>query len=584
MIVAQKYVFKAEYSQTWIDRTQKTVVAVYDITNRSKPLLEKYSQIDGYLKQVRLVSGKLTLITSTTFNFPYDRYFPQVKGEALELDMKKLSSEFNTKNVIPKRIDFAIGKKSSDITAEINRARSLKRLNEVDASTCRQISYILPDEATLENYDFSPTFTAITQILVRNPTARPTTNLLFGDVSKVYLAASGNLYLTSQLYSGYNRVCPFNARCIIQWNPPTTQTVLHKYSTNFARAQYQRTALISGSLISDYAIDEWKNSEIRLVTQKTWEETESMVTVLNSSFAQLWTLTGLGKTENFQSSRFIGDRLYLVTFKQIDPFFVIDLADSKNPKVLWELKIPGYSTYLHPYDQNRLIGIWYDTKENQWGWVQNAGIKIDLYNVSDVANPKQEGTLTLGWIGSSSDVLSNPRLFVWRKSKNTLYMPVTLTTPLSADRPYEYSDYFQWMVAIKIDPLASKNIQEIGRSTHISWDDDMLKKELVKECEQYIPKTGSTCRKLISGEEVCSQVNPGYTPNYCFADAGLGAYKASKIWWQYSNFIDRVMYSQDRVFTFSRAKIESLSDWDFSKKGKVELPYNKSNSYGEIAY
>lgn len=287
IVIAEKYVHKAEYSTAWIDRTQKTVVAVYDIRNRSKPLLERYSQIDGYLREARLDSGKLTLVTSTYFNFPYDRYFPQVKGQSLELDIDKLTSEFSTKNVIPKRIDFAIGKKSADITAEINRARSLYQLNETDASTCTRISYILPDEATLENYNFSPTFTAITQISVRLAASKPTTNLLFGDVSKVYLAGSGNLYLSTQLYSGYNNACPPGAMCIMRWMPPTTQTVLHKYSTISARAQYQRSALVPGSLVSDYAIDEGKNAEVRLVTQKTGEDKESIVTVLNSSFEQL---------------------------------------------------------------------------------------------------------------------------------------------------------------------------------------------------------------------------------------------------------------------------------------------------------
>lgn len=90
-------------------------------------------------------------------------------------------------------------------------------------------------------------------------------------------------------------------------------------------------------------------------------------------------------------------------------------------------------------------------------------------------------------MGSSSDALSNPRLFVWRKAKNTLYLPANLTTPLSLDRPYDYADYFQGMVAVKIDPAASQVVQEVGRTTHISWDDAILKKELTKECAQYIP-------------------------------------------------------------------------------------------------
>ena len=82
-----------------------------------------------------------------------------------------------------------------------------------------------------------------------------------------------------------------------------------------------------------------------------------------------------------------------MTFEQIDPFFVIDFTSKQKPKILGELKIPGYSTSLHPYDENRLIGVGYDTKTNQWGGTQNAGIKIDLYNVSDVKNPKREQSL-----------------------------------------------------------------------------------------------------------------------------------------------------------------------------------------------
>ena len=147
------------------------------------------------------------------------------------------------------------------------------------------------------------------------------------------------------------------------------------------------------------------------------------------------TLSDIAPGENFQSSRFIGDRLYLVTFEQIDPLFVIDLKEKQNPKILGELKIPGYSTYLHPYDSNRLIGVGYDTKANQWGGTQNAGIKIDLYNVKDVKNPKQEQSLIIGDVGSSSDILWNPRLFTYYKEKNLLLMPGIFMT--SANDPLD---------------------------------------------------------------------------------------------------------------------------------------------------
>ena len=78
----------------------------------------------------------------------------------------------------------------------------------------------------------------------------------------------------------------------------------------------------------------------------------------------------------------MGDKLFLVTYQQVDPLFAIDLADQKNPKILGELKIPGYSTYLHPYDANHIIGLGYDTTTNQWGGTQQNGIKVDLYEIN----------------------------------------------------------------------------------------------------------------------------------------------------------------------------------------------------------
>jgi uncharacterized secreted protein with C-terminal beta-propeller domain len=147
-------------------------------------------------------------------------------------------------------------------------------------------------------------------------------------------------------------------------------------------------------------MDEDTNGNFRIVTTlSSWSggtnTSSTKLSVLNPSGTIIGSLSGIAPGENFQSSRFIGNRLYLVTFQQIDPLFVIDIADPKSPKILGELKIPGYSTYLHPYDNDRLIGLGYDTKVNQWGGTQNAGIKVDLYNIRDVKNPKQEASLIL---------------------------------------------------------------------------------------------------------------------------------------------------------------------------------------------
>jgi len=140
---------------------------------------------------------------------------------------------------------------------------------------------------------------------------------------------------------------------------------------------------------------------------------------------------------------------------------------------------------------------------------------------------------------------------------------------------------FQGVVALKIDAAASgAKIRETGRVTHIEWDDAALTKKRDEECKAYAPKPQPVCRKLVTGEEVCGTSSTGtYVPEYCYADVGLGAYKANGIWNQNDNFIDRVMYSGDRTFTFSRFQIRSYDNRDgLVKMGSVILGKSTDNS------
>ena len=357
VVIASKYFYRDNFRNAWIDRANKSIVIVYDITNRAKPVIERYSQIDGTVREARMVNGNLTLMTNTSFNFPYDRYMPKVQGTKLELDLNRLSADFSTENVIPKRIDFIARKNTANIDSAIAIAHETRRLREVDATDCAGISYVLPNLETLANYNFTPSFTAITRLNIRSANARSTSSLMFGDVGKAYLAASGKLYLASSLYSNSGWNCPVGPgiSCVTRFMEPGSQTIIHQFDTNSVRPKYMRSTMIEGSLISDYALDEAPNGQLRTVTQKTGGTKESILSILSPQFSKVGELRGLGKAENFQSARFIGDRLYLVTFQQIDPLYVVSLTNPSAPKILGELKIPGYSTYLHPYDATHLI-------------------------------------------------------------------------------------------------------------------------------------------------------------------------------------------------------------------------------------
>ncbi len=132
-------------------------------------------------------------------------------------------------------------------------------------------------------------------------------------------------------------------------------------------------------------------------------------------------------------SRFIGDRAYLVTYKTIDPLFVIDLSNPNNPTTLGKLKIPGYSTYLHPYDDNHIIGIGMQTQEkvnrNSSGKVISTtatitGMKMALFDVSNVNKPIQISETIIGDSRTTSAVLTNHKALLFSKEKELLAIPV----------------------------------------------------------------------------------------------------------------------------------------------------------------
>lgn len=129
-------------------------------------------------------------------------------------------------------------------------------------------------------------------------------------------------------------------------------------------------------------------------------------------------LEGVARDESIYAARFMGDRLYLVTIRQVDPFFVIYLSGDE-PEVLGELKLPGYSTYLHPYDRDHVIGI---GKETNGGQV--LGLKMAMFDVSDVSDPEAVDTYMIGGPQTESEALNDHRAFLFDKEKNILSIPV----------------------------------------------------------------------------------------------------------------------------------------------------------------
>lgn len=132
-------------------------------------------------------------------------------------------------------------------------------------------------------------------------------------------------------------------------------------------------------------------------------------------------LEDLAHGESIYSARFLGDKAYMVTFRQTDPLFVIDLSSPDSPKILGYLKIPGVSDYLHPYDEDHVIGVGRDATDEG----RMKGMKLSLFDVSDVANPKELSKYIIGDQGTYSEALSDHKAFLFSREKNLLVIPIS---------------------------------------------------------------------------------------------------------------------------------------------------------------
>jgi len=225
-------------------------------------------------------------------------------------------------------------------------------------------------------------------------------------------------------------------------------------------------------VLNQFSMDEY-GDYFRVATTTHGETSRNNVYVLNMALNITGSLTDLAQGESIYSARFMGDRCYLVTFKKVDPLFVIDLSDPYNPGVLGYLKVTGYSNYLHPYDETHIIGIGkeaVEAKEEDFAWYQ--GLKIALFDVSDVNNPKEIGDpYIIGERGTDSPVLWDHKAFLFDKSRNLMVIPVLVAEIDESKYPEGVSaDAYGepvWQGAYVLRVSLDAGISLQGRITHI---------------------------------------------------------------------------------------------------------------------
>jgi inhibitor of cysteine peptidase len=253
---------------------------------------------------------------------------------------------------------------------------------------------------TSDDYFIYTTIAAVNIATAEEPTYK---TIMLGGTSNMYVSPN-NIYITFQA---------------------SDETTIYRIRVENSTISPEAKGTVRGRELNQFSMDEY-NSHFRIATSSwvNWTEQNNLY-VLNMNLSVIGELENLAVGENLHSARFVGDRCYLVTFKKTDPLFVIDLSNPTTPAVLGQLKIPGYSDYLHPYDENHLIGVGKETveaDEEYFAWYQ--GVKISLFDVSNVSNPIQIANYTIGDRGTDSPVLTDHKAFLFDKSKNLLVIPV----------------------------------------------------------------------------------------------------------------------------------------------------------------
>lgn len=315
--------------------------------------------------------------------------------------------------------------------------------------------------------DYSYMFTLVVAMNVKDDNAEPTfQSLLLGAASNLYVT-QGNIYVTFPAQWGQYRMMDDGS--FIE------KTRVHRIRIDGGEIEYEASGEVNGRVLNQFSMDEHdKYFRIATTTGHSWgaqAESESHVFVLDSSLEVVGSLEGLAPGEQIYSARFVGSRCYLVTFKSIDPLFVIDLKNPRNPKVLGELKITGYSDYLHLYDENHLIGIGKETVEAEGGdfaWYQ--GVKISLFDVSDVGAPKEVGKYVIGDRGTDSPILRDHKALLFDRAKNLLVIPVLVAEISEDDYPGGVPDWaygrYVWQGAYVMNVSLEEGLTQRGTITH----------------------------------------------------------------------------------------------------------------------
>lgn len=413
-------------------------VRLYDVSDKEDPELLRDVDFEGSYLTSRKIGEDVYFVVNT-----YPRHFPEPRpcGDIMPLYR-------DADNVDVEQEDF------------------------VAIAACTDVGYIMPIQAEQ--------FITIASMSITDEDADVNKEVIVGSGQNVYASLS-NLYVAQTTWPRYTMRGELA-------EDSTQMTVISKFELDDGDVDFIAKGEVKGDILNQFSMDEY-DEHFRIATtisgySNNVDTSTNNMYVLDEDMDVVGELEGVAPGESIYSVRFMGKRGYMVTFRHIDPLFVIDLSDPTDPTILGKLKIPGYSDYLHPYDETHLIGIGKEVDasidadkvhtEGAVYYTAIQGVKLAIFDVSDVEHPIEMYKEVIGDRGTESEATRDHKAFLFDKEKGLLVVPM-LVAELAEGQDKSMQGDYTFQGAYVYDISLKDGFELRGRVTHYDDDDAFLK-------------------------------------------------------------------------------------------------------------
>jgi hypothetical protein len=444
--------------------SQRVVLTEVDVSDPSSMEAVRTLVLDGNILSSRMTSGSIRVVIQSR-PVGFDWVYPEGSGIRAEQDAIDANKELIENSTIENWVPWYILKDDESGTT-----------SDGPVLGCDQVGH--PEE-------FSGLSMMTILSIDLDKGLEPGNSIGLLAEGQTLYASQDNLYVATSPWTTWR--VPLSEDDVDK--DETFSTQIHMFDiTDTDTTTYVASGDVEGTLLSQWSMDEYEGTLRVVVTDESpwWGTSEvpdtAVVTIerRGDELVEIGSVDGLGKNERVYAVRFIQNKGYVVTFRQVDPLYVVDLSDPKDPAVTGELKINGYSAYLHPIGDDLLLGVGQDASDEG----RTLGTQVSVFDVSDPTDPRRLSRMTFD--EAYSDAEWDHHAFLWWAPEKISVLPLQRW---SWDERTGKEDYFSGATVLKISP---QRVKQVGEIRHPGSTED--------ECEECGEWSAPITRSLVIGD------------------------------------------------------------------------------------